>query len=114
MGTTVSPVISANVDSRAEMVDPTNRITNQPNVTITGAATPGATISYSETGESAVSATADATGNYSVTIPLLTARTRTTCRRPTPSSRSSPARIRTTRNQRTSRNGTAHFNPSKP
>ena len=71
VGTTVSPVISANV-APAEMTDPTNRITNQNAVTITGAATPGATISYSETGEVPVSTTADTLGNYSINIPLLT------------------------------------------
>jgi hypothetical protein len=71
VGTTVSPVISANV-TPAQMVDPTNRITNLSSVTITGAATPNSSISYSETGEPAVSTTATSTGSYSVTIPLLT------------------------------------------
>ncbi len=71
LGTTVSPVISANV-APSMMVDPTNRITNLSHVTITGAATPDATITYSETGESPVSTTADTSGNYSITIPLLT------------------------------------------
>ena len=71
VSTTVSPVISANV-SPSQMVDPTNRITNLKTVTITGATTPNATIAYSETGEPAVNTTADKTGNYSVTLPLLT------------------------------------------
>jgi Dockerin type I domain/Bacterial Ig domain len=71
VGTTVSPVISANV-APTEMTDPTNRITNQNTVTITGALTPNATITYQETGEVPVTATADKTGNYSITIPLLT------------------------------------------
>ena len=71
IGTTVSPVISANV-APSMMVDPNNRITNLSNVTVTGAATPGATVTYSETGETAVSTTADSTGNYSINIPLLT------------------------------------------
>ena len=71
IGTTVSPVISANV-APAMMVDPTNRITNLSTVTITGAATPSATVIYSETGESPVTTTADKSGNYSVNVPLLT------------------------------------------
>ncbi len=71
IGTTVSPVISANV-APSMMVDPTNRITNLSSVTVTGAATPGATVTYSETGEPAVTTTANATGNYSINIPLLT------------------------------------------
>jgi hypothetical protein len=69
--TTVSPVISANV-APTEMTDPTNRITNQNTVTVTGATTPGATITYQETGEVPTVATADAQGNYSITVPLLT------------------------------------------
>jgi hypothetical protein len=71
VGTTVSPVISANV-APAEMTDPTNRITNQNSVTITGATTPSASISYSETGEVPVTTTADTLGNYTITVPLLT------------------------------------------
>jgi hypothetical protein len=71
VGTTVSPVISANV-TPSQMVDPTNRITNLSQVTITGTATPNSNISYSETGEPAVNVTAGSTGNYSVTLPLLT------------------------------------------
>jgi hypothetical protein len=71
VGTTVSPVISANV-TPSQMVDPTNRITNLSSVTITGAASPNSTISYSETGELPVKATANSTGNYTVTLPLLT------------------------------------------
>jgi hypothetical protein len=71
VGTTVSPVISANV-APTEMVDPTNRITNQNSVTITGSGTPNETVTYSETGEVPVTTTADKSGNYSITIPLLT------------------------------------------
>jgi Dockerin type I domain len=71
VGTTVSPVISANV-APSEMTDSTNRITNQNNVTITGATTPNAVITYQETGEVPVNATADKLGNYSITVPLLT------------------------------------------
>lgn len=71
IGTTVSPVISANV-SPSQMVDPQKRITNKPTVTITGSATPAATITYSELGITPVTVTADKTGNYSITVPLLT------------------------------------------
>jgi len=71
IGTTVSPVISANV-SPNQMVDPKNRITNLNKVTITGATTPNASISYSETGEVPITTTANSLGNYSITIPLLT------------------------------------------
>ena len=69
--TTVSPVISANV-APSQMADPTNRVTNQNKVTITGATTPGATITYQETGEVPTVATATSQGNYSITVPLLT------------------------------------------
>ncbi len=71
VGTTVSPVISANTAPSA-MVDPKNRITNQNNVSITGVATPNAAITYAEMGEVPVKTTADKLGNYTVNIPLLT------------------------------------------
>ena len=71
ISTTVSPVISANV-TPAQMVDPQNRITNLNSVTITGAATPESAISYSETGQAPIATTADQSGNYSITLPLLT------------------------------------------
>ena len=70
IGTTVSPVISANV-APSEMVDPKNRITNKPTITVTGNATPNSVISYSETGETPVPTTADATGKYTVNLNLL-------------------------------------------
>ena len=70
VGTTVSPVISANLDS-SNVVDPTNRVTNNGTVTITGAATPNSTITYSLPNGYSASATADATGNYSITLNLL-------------------------------------------
>ena len=71
IGTTVSPVISANV-SPDQMVDPKNRVTNQNSVTITGTATPNSTVTYSETGQQPIPTTADKLGNYAVRIPLLT------------------------------------------
>ena len=70
-GTTVSPVISANV-TPSQIVDPTNRISNKPNVTITGTATPLSTITYTETGVTPVATTADKAGNYTVNLQLLT------------------------------------------
>ena len=49
VGTTVSPVISANLDPTS-VADPKNRITNIPTVHITGTATPNATIAYAVPG----------------------------------------------------------------
>jgi hypothetical protein len=71
IGTTISPVISANV-APSMMVDPTTNTTNLSNITVTGAATPNATVTFSETGEPAISATATNTGTYSINLPLLT------------------------------------------
>jgi hypothetical protein len=71
IGTTISPVISANV-APSMMTDPTTNTTNLSNITVTGAATPGATITFSETGEPATTATATSTGTYSINLPLLT------------------------------------------
>ena len=71
VGTTVSPVISANV-TPSQMVDPKARVTNLNKVTITGAATPNSTITYSETGIVPIVTTSDKLGNYSVSLPLLT------------------------------------------
>jgi Bacterial Ig domain/Dockerin type I domain len=70
VGTTVSPVISANLDS-SNVVDPKNRVTNNGSVHITGAATPNSTLTYSLPNGYSVATTADATGNYSVTLNLL-------------------------------------------
>jgi len=71
VGTTVSPVISANLDP-ASVTDAKNRVTNQPTVHVTGAATPGASVTYSATGVTASTAVADATGKYSIILPLNT------------------------------------------
>ena len=71
VSTTVSPVISANV-TPSQMVDPKARITNSNKVTITGTATPGATITYSETGIVPLNIVADKTGAYTADLPLLT------------------------------------------
>lgn len=71
VGTTVSPVISANT-APAALIDPKARITNQNHVAITGVATPNAAITYAEMGEVPVKTTADKLGNYAVVLPLLT------------------------------------------
>jgi hypothetical protein len=49
-----------------------DRITNVRNVQFSGTGTPGASITYAETGASptTVHTTIDPTGNYSITIPL--------------------------------------------
>ena len=71
VGTTVSPVISANL-APGELTSTTNRVTNLSKVTITGATTPNAAVSYAETGEAATTTTSNSLGNYSITVPLLT------------------------------------------
>ena len=71
VGTTVSPVISANV-SPSQMVDPTHRVTNMNHVIVTGAATPGSSIAYTETGNLPISTVTDKAGNYAVNLLLLT------------------------------------------
>ena len=70
IGTTVSPVISANLDPTG-IADPTNRIASVPNVTVTGTATPGATITYSAVNMPTQTVTANAsTGAYTVPLQL--------------------------------------------
>jgi hypothetical protein len=69
VGTTVSPVISANLDP-ATTTDPTNRITNTSTAHITGTATPYASVTFSEPNNTPVTVSADATGNYSITVKL--------------------------------------------
>ncbi len=71
VGTTVSPVISANLDP-ASVTDAKNRITTNPSIHITGTATPGASVTYAATGISPTTAIADATGKYSVILHLNT------------------------------------------
>jgi hypothetical protein len=71
VSTTIAPVISASLDP-ATMMDLTNRITNSPTIHITGTGSAGAPISFTNTttGAPAVTTTTDASGNYSVNIPL--------------------------------------------
>ena len=68
--TTVSPVISADL-SPTGVADPKNRIANVPNVTVTGTATPGASITYTAPNLPTQTVTADATtGAYTVPLQL--------------------------------------------
>ncbi len=67
VGTTVSPVISANLDPNS-VSDAANRITHVSTVHITGSATPGAAIVYSEPNTLPVTTVADPTGAYSINL----------------------------------------------
>jgi hypothetical protein len=69
--TTVSPIINVNLDPATD--GPLNsRITNFRTVHFTGAATPNATVTFSEINKNSPGAatTADASGNYSIMVPL--------------------------------------------
>ena len=67
----VSPVITANLDPASDS-GAADRVTNVQDVTITGTATPGASIIYTEASDKSLptSTTADASGNYSIKIML--------------------------------------------
>jgi hypothetical protein len=69
--TTVSPIVQANYDTSHD-VPGTTRTTTSTTAHFTGTATPGATITYSEANNAvpSTSTTADASGNYSITVPL--------------------------------------------
>ena len=69
--TTVTPVVLANLDP-ASIGGRADRTTTNPSVHFSGTATPGALIRYAETGKKVpnVSATADASGKYSMIVPL--------------------------------------------
>ena len=69
--TTVSPIVSANLDPTTDS-DVPDRRTTFSTVHFTGNVTPGATVTFSETTQKTtpVSTTADETGNYSIMIPL--------------------------------------------
>ena len=70
VATTVSPIISADLSPNG-ITDPKQRISNLPNVVVTGAATPGATITYSSANLPTQTVTADAsTGAYLVPLQL--------------------------------------------
>lgn len=69
--TTISPVVNVNLDPATD--GPLHsRITSMRNVHFTGAVTPNATVNFAEINHNSVGATttADATGNYSIMVPL--------------------------------------------
>lgn len=69
--TTISPIVDVNLDPATD--GPLHsRITNFRNVHFTGSATPGSTITFSEASNNSPGATAttDATGKYSILVPL--------------------------------------------
>ena len=69
--TTISPIVSANLDPTTDS-DVADRKTTFSTVHFTGAVTPGATVTFSETTQKTtpVSTTADEAGNYSIMVPL--------------------------------------------
>ena len=69
--TTIMPLISADLD--ATTADVATRTSSKPQVTLQGVASSGATVAYVAVGGSSapVSTTADTTGNYKITVPLL-------------------------------------------
>ena len=70
-GTTITPVISANLDPATDTGLP-DRITKLHDVTFNGTATPGATITYSDMASKVptVTTTANAAGNYALKVHL--------------------------------------------
>ncbi|MHC5540751.1 dockerin type I domain-containing protein [Singulisphaera rosea] len=73
VGTTVSPVVQANLDPNS-VTSPSTRATTNPTATFTGTATPGSTITYTNTSSTTPSVTttiADPTGNYSIQVGLV-------------------------------------------
>jgi hypothetical protein len=71
VATTLLPTISVVHDPSA-IVDPRRRITNDPDLTFTGTATPGASITFDAVGSPAAgqATTTDASGHYAVVEPL--------------------------------------------
>jgi len=70
---TINPVVQANLVS-SSVTDPTNRITTSPSAGFDGTASPGATITFTNTNSPSappVVTTADSTGNYNITVPLV-------------------------------------------
>jgi hypothetical protein len=69
--TTISPIVNVNLDPATD--GPLHsRMTNFRNVHFTGSATPGATVTFTEVNNNSPGAVtkADATGNYSIMVPL--------------------------------------------
>jgi hypothetical protein len=72
VSTTVTPVVSANLDP-ASVTNPAGRSTTNPSARFTGVATPGATLTYTNTSHTdmaPISVNAGADGNYAITTPL--------------------------------------------
>jgi hypothetical protein len=69
--TNVSPLVTSTLSAAAN-TDTISRQTNLPTATFTGTATPGASVTYAETTPktTVVSTTANASGNYNITVPL--------------------------------------------
>lgn len=73
VSTNISPVVSAELDP-ADQVGIQPRVTNLQTAHFTGQATPGATITYTNTNNTSIPpvvTTADTNGNYSVNVPLV-------------------------------------------
>jgi hypothetical protein len=73
VSTTISPVIAANLDP-ASVTQPATRSTNKPTAHFTGSASPGATVSYTNTSDpkgTITKAQVDPAGNYVITTPLV-------------------------------------------
>lgn len=70
--TTVSPVVSANLDDSTDPLLKSGRATSKPSVNFNGTATPEASVTFKEVnGNTApVTTTADSKGDYKVTLPL--------------------------------------------
>jgi hypothetical protein len=71
VSTDISPVVSANLDANG-MLDVTQRTTRNPSATFSGTASPGASVKFTEVNGlvKPVSTTVNATGSYSITVPL--------------------------------------------
>lgn len=69
--TTVLPIVSANLDPATTTGYPI-RTTNVPNMHLTGLASPGSSVVYASLAApaSSTTTTADASGNYSIVVPL--------------------------------------------
>lgn len=70
MSTTQSPVVTANLDGAAVVNGV--RATNAPSVNLTGVATPGASVTYTEVNAKVPTktVTVDTTGKYAIDVPL--------------------------------------------
>jgi hypothetical protein len=71
VSTDITPVVSANLDPTG-MLDVSARETRQPTAHFTGTLTPGASVKFAEVNNKVkpVATTADAKGNYTLTVPL--------------------------------------------